>query len=74
MATLPEFTRNGVGERVMRFGVEHLQSNKVDVLWCNARMSAEPFYTKVGFGAFEESFEIEGIGPHKLLYYLFRRK
>ncbi len=74
MATLPEYERNGVGNRVLRFGMEHLQSNMADVLWCNARMSAAPFYEKMGFGAFEDTFEIEGIGPHKLLYYLFRGK
>ena len=72
MATLPQYQGKGVGLEVMKFGLDHLQNNKADVLWCNARTSAAPFYEKIGFDGFEETFEIEGIGPHKLLYYLFR--
>ena len=70
-ATLPEYQGKGVGNSLMKFGLEHLQNNKADVLWCNARTSASPFYEKHGFGVFDDIFEIEGIGLHQLLYYLF---
>ena len=71
LATIPEFQRKGIGKHILKFGLEHLQNNKADVLWCNARSTAGLFYKKLGFGEFEESFEVEGIGPHQLMYYLF---
>lgn len=72
MAIVPEYHRRGVGRRLMKFGLDHLQTQRADVLWCNARMSAAPFYQRMGFDALGEVFELEGIGPHQLLYYLFR--
>jgi len=71
LATLPKYQGKGVGKSLMKFGLEHLQNNKADVLWCNARTSASPFYENLGFGTFDDIFEIEGIGLHQLLYYLF---
>ena len=34
-------------------------------MWCNARRSAIPFYERSGWTVTSETFEVEGIGPHK---------
>jgi GNAT superfamily N-acetyltransferase len=67
MATDPELRGQGVGSLLLRFAMDHLQALKADLLWCNARENALPFYMKLGFTVHGDAFEIPGIGPHFLL-------
>jgi predicted GNAT family N-acyltransferase len=71
MATDTNFQGQGYGEKVILKAFEVLGSKRCDLLWCNARLRAIPFYTKLGFQAVGEVFEIEGIGPHKVMYKRF---
>lgn len=60
MAVLPELQGSGIGAALVR-AVEA----EVDApLWCNARESAVPFYSKLGWRTVGEPFDIEPIGPH----------
>jgi ribosomal protein S18 acetylase RimI-like enzyme len=68
MATYPEHQSKGLGSRLVRFALAHLQQNDVDYIWCNAREAAFPFYQNLGFIFISESFDIPGIGPHKAMY------
>lgn len=72
MATLQRYQGRGIGRKLLQFGLDHLQANGADVLWCNARVVAGSFYRQMKFDALGEQFELEGIGPHQLMFYLFR--
>ncbi|MBP6313020.1 MAG: GNAT family N-acetyltransferase [Flavobacteriales bacterium] len=68
MATHPDFAGKGAGSLLIRFALEHLAAQHVDVVWCNARLHAIPFYKKVGFETLGGQFDLEGIGPHNLMH------
>ncbi|MDQ3101462.1 MAG: GNAT family N-acetyltransferase [Bacteroidota bacterium] len=67
MATDPEHQGKGAGKRLMVFAIEHIKAQRADMLWCNARVIAIPFYEKIGFEIKGDQFEIPGIGPHFLM-------
>ena len=68
MATYPEHQSKGLGSQLVVFALAHLQQNAVDYIWCNAREAAFPFYQNLGFIFISETFDIQGIGPHKAMY------
>ncbi len=67
MATEPEHQGKGAGKRLMTFAIEHIKAQRADMIWCNARVIAIPFYEKMGFEIKGDQFEIPGIGPHFLM-------
>jgi ribosomal protein S18 acetylase RimI-like enzyme len=68
MGTLPEFQGRGIGAAVLKEGERIASQRNFDLIWCNARTSAYKYYVKQGYTAFDDIFEIEGIGPHKVMY------
>jgi GNAT superfamily N-acetyltransferase len=68
MASHPDFQNQGAGSRLLRFALEHLQGQRADLLWCNARIRAVPFYEREGLVTDGPPFEIPGIGTHYLMY------
>ncbi|CAN5560855.1 GNAT family N-acetyltransferase [soil metagenome] len=54
----------GVGGLVLAAAVAHVAAEGADLLWCNARLRAVPFYERAGFTIDGPEFDIEGIGPH----------
>lgn len=72
MATDPAHQGLGLGRLVIESAEQELSKRKCDLLWFNARTSAEGFYLKMGFTAIEETFEITGAGPHKVMYKWYR--
>lgn len=71
MATHPDFQGQGSGGRLLRFAFEHLKAQHADVLWCNARIKAVPFYEREGLVIHGDAFEIPGIGTHYVMYRRF---
>lgn len=71
MATDTNYQGQGYGEKVILKAFEILEMKKCDLLWCNARLRALPFYSKLGFQVIGDVFELEGIGPHKVMYKRF---
>ena len=67
MATLENFQRKGLSRELLNVAFPVIKQNFCDLLWCNARIEARPFYETVGFKAVGEVFEIEGVGPHILM-------
>lgn len=67
MATMPAFSRLGIGRALLEKGATRLTERNVDVLWCHARRSAVLFYVAVGFAALGAEFAIPNIGPHSLM-------
>lgn len=57
----------GIGRRLVEVGLEHIRKRGGTRLWCNARVSAKPFYEKLGFTVRGDVFDIPTIGPHYLM-------
>lgn len=72
MATDKDFQNLGFGRMIIEAAQFELQKRNCDLLWFNARVSAEIFYRKMGFLAVEEIFDIPLAGPHKVMYKRFR--
>ncbi len=67
MATHPAYQGKGAGKRSLIFALEHLKAQRADIVWCNAREIALPFYERLGFEIKGQRFDIPGIGPHFLM-------
>jgi GNAT superfamily N-acetyltransferase len=68
MATLKNYQGQGLSQALLRAAFPIIKQNHVNALWCNARIGAVGFYEKVGFEVRGEEFNIEGVGPHVLMY------
>ncbi|MBM7691069.1 putative GNAT family N-acyltransferase [Peribacillus deserti] len=68
MATLPHYRSRKAGSILIKEAELLLQSRKASVWWCNARTSASGYYQKLGLRVHGAIFEIDGIGPHVMMY------
>jgi GNAT superfamily N-acetyltransferase len=68
MATLPEVRGAGHGRALLEQCFEHLRNQGARYLWCNARLMAVPFYQRLRLISVGPEFEIEGIGPHYVMW------
>ena len=39
-------------------------------LWCNARLTAQPFYSKCGWDSEGDVFDVPGVGPHVVMHWI----
>lgn len=68
MASDQTFQRKGLGSGLIQTALSLLKEKKCDLLWFNARTSAEIFYRKLGFEEIGPIFDIPTIGPHKVMF------
>ena len=68
MATLANYQGIGVGKLMMLKAFEILAKLNSDILWCNARIVAVPFYEKLGLIKFGKEFTIDFVGKHFVMY------
>jgi GNAT superfamily N-acetyltransferase len=68
MATDLKFQSQGYGQLILQKAEEILSQKKCELLWCNARQSAFSFYEKCGFQYRGDLFDIESVGPHKVMF------
>jgi len=69
MAVVPAFERQGIGKKLLNACLDEAFKRDCQTFWCNARSSAAGFYLKCGFSIVnEDAFELEGIGPHHVMY------
>lgn len=74
MATDQNYNGQGFGRILLQHGTSLLRQKYSDLLWCNAREKAFSFYQKLGFEFRGPQFEMDRIGPHKIMYkYLIPR-
>lgn len=71
MAVEPDLRRSRLATRLVAAIEIVMAQRKVIVLWFNAREVAFPFYESLGYSYASPMFEIEGIGPHKVMYKVF---
>ena len=68
MATLPDARGKGHGREMLDACFEHIRNHNASLLWCNARVIALAFYKHLGLRTIGPKFEIEGIGPHYVMW------
>ncbi|MBL7546230.1 MAG: GNAT family N-acetyltransferase [Bdellovibrionaceae bacterium] len=68
MATDINYQGQGFGGATLMAVIDFLKDKRCDLLWCNARFKAFPFYKSSGFQFHGEMFELPDIGPHKVMY------
>lgn len=68
MATLSEYRGRGIGSALIKFSEEYLKELGSVGWWCNARISACPYYKNLGLTQVGDVFDIEPIGPHMIMF------
>ena len=68
VAVLETHQTNGIGRLLMHCIERELSRKKVPLLWLNARLSAVPFYKKLGYKVEGGVFDLPLIGPHYCYY------
>lgn len=69
MATHEDYRGKNIGKELMQHAMERLRTtNPQTLLWCNARTLAAGFYIKLNFEQWGEEFDINGVGPHIVMY------
>jgi GNAT superfamily N-acetyltransferase len=54
----------GIGGRLLERCLAHARANGAQLVWCNARVRAVPFYERHGFEREGAAFDVPHIGPH----------
>ena len=68
MATSETGRGKGYGKELMNKCLEHVKIRKGKLFWCNARISAEGFYEKLGMKREGDVFFPEDLGPHVVMW------
>lgn len=68
MATREEVRGEGAGRAVLERCFEHARQTGASFLWCNARTPAVAFYERMGMARVGETFDLQGIGPHCVMW------
>lgn len=68
MATRLDYQGMGIGNQLLNFSIVYLKGQKINYIWCNARINAIRFYLGLGFEIISDQFEIAGVGPHREMY------
>jgi len=64
MAVHPEWQQRGIGRRLLAAIDAAGRAAGIDLLWCNARKPATPFYRAHGWEIASEEFVVPTAGPH----------
>jgi predicted GNAT family N-acyltransferase len=70
MAVEPDLQGHGIGQMLLDACLPRLALAfpECPTIFCNARISAVPFYTRAGFKTWGEEFLIPDIGPHVIMW------
>ncbi|MFW5967401.1 MAG: GNAT family N-acetyltransferase [Persicimonas sp.] len=70
MAVAEQWRGKGVGARLLESSMMRLAVRypRADIIWCNARLSAQGFYERYGFESIGEPFPSDPIGPHIVMW------
>jgi GNAT superfamily N-acetyltransferase len=71
MATDTAYQKQGLGRKIIEAAEVELKKRNCDLLWFNARVSAEGFYKKLGYISIQKIFDIPLAGPHKVMFKKF---
>ena len=68
MAILETYQQKGYGALLIERTEKYCFEKKASVIWFNAREKAVPFYKKNGYTIIGDSFEIENVGTHFVMF------
>ncbi|MGY6562181.1 MAG: GNAT family N-acetyltransferase [Luteibaculaceae bacterium] len=68
MASDPDKKGSGLGTLLLNEAFTILQDKGINILWCDARLAAVPFYEKLGFIKIGDIYQKPNVGPHYLMY------
>jgi GNAT superfamily N-acetyltransferase len=68
MATDHHWQKQGCGKLILQQALQELRKRHCDLLWFNARLTAEAFYAVQGFSSLETVFDIPTIGAHRVMF------
>ena len=68
MAVAPDRQGQGLGGRLLEEAIARETARGGRRFWCHARDTARRFYLTHGFEVIGDGFEIEGIGPHHVMW------
>jgi len=68
MASAADVRGRGAGRLLLDVAHAELDRRGADLLWCNAREAAIPFYARMGFTGDGPFFDIAGIGAHQVMH------
>ncbi len=60
LATKTDQQGKGYGRQMMAFILDLASAENLEMIWCNARLSAAPFYKQFGFEVFGETWQQDG--------------
>jgi len=58
----------GYGKALLTNAEQILKDRGVDLIWCNARVVALDFYSKLGYTSIGNLFEVDQVGPHFVMF------
>ena len=64
MATDPRVRGLGVGRALVAEGLTRVVAGGGDLVWCDARQAAVGFYSRIGFTAVTEPYDLRPVGLH----------
>lgn len=68
MASDADAQGKGYGKLLLREAEQILKNRSVKMIWCNARVTAIPFYIKLGYHIKGDEFDVPQVGRHMVLY------
>ncbi len=74
MATHAEVRGAGFGAALVAACLDHARARGAEWVWCNARASAEGFYQRLGFDGYGERFDLDELGPHRVMAHEISQK
>lgn len=60
LATKTDQQGKGYGRQMLAFVLDLASAENLGIVWCNARLSAAPFYKQFGFEVFGETWQQDG--------------
>lgn len=68
MAVDDEYRQQHIGRQLLMYAEKQIRLKSARFIWCNVRASAIGFYTSQNYLKTGETFEIQGVGSHILMY------
>ena len=68
MAVLPYYRNKKIGLQILTHAANFLKKKNIELIWCNVRIRAIPFYRKNNFLSKGTEFNIPDVGPHVLMF------
>jgi predicted GNAT family N-acyltransferase len=66
VATKKSYQGQGIGRELFLYAENYFKQNQIEEIYCHARLTAAPFYLRLGFEVYSEMFLEVGLGHVKM--------